>query len=44
MGERAGVTWRDTGVPQPNPFDRDQLPELAQAWRAAYLKAAQPKA
>jgi hypothetical protein len=43
MGTRAGEAFRDTGVPQRNPF-RGKAPELAAAWRAAYLAAATPKA
>lgn len=40
MGARAGDEWRSTGIPSPNPFDRDKFPALASAWRAAYFAAA----
>jgi hypothetical protein len=40
MGRRAGETFRDTGVPTRNPFDRDGLEAAATAWRRAYLEAA----
>ena len=44
MGARAGREWLQTGVPSPNPFDRDKFPALADAWRAAYFDASSPAA
>jgi hypothetical protein len=44
MGARAGDEWRTSGVPSPNPFDREKFPELAAAWRRAYFKAAARRA
>jgi hypothetical protein len=43
MGARAGRDFRDTGIPTPNPIDQATQPELAQAWRAAYLAVIAPK-
>jgi hypothetical protein len=39
MGQRRGELFRDTGVPQRNPFSDDNFSALAQAWRRAYLEA-----
>jgi hypothetical protein len=38
MGTRAGVAFRTTGTPSPNPFT-GKAAELAAAWRRAYFAA-----
>lgn len=39
MGARAAASFIETGVPSPNPFPREKWPDLADAWRRAYLDA-----
>lgn len=42
MGKTSGDRARTTGMPARNPF-QGKSPELAAAWRRAYLTAAKPK-
>lgn len=38
LGARAGLAWRDTGIPSRNPLEA--VPELAAVWRRSYFHAA----
>jgi hypothetical protein len=42
MGTTAGETFRDQGTPARNPYE-GKSPELAAAWRRAYMTAAKPR-